>query len=408
LVILTTAPMLWGLLSRLRKHNHLFADFLQLSCAAARTGAHQPLFSGAPCEGMDAMPFVYIPLIAHGAAALTGALGPFGFSLLYVLVYIAAGFYLGWVLVFSKAVVLQLVERAPLMTLITGSALSWGNIALPLTALIVGAANAALTLPIGFGAAVAVAAVFKPVFLVYLLGLLYAPVPLMRRALVIGGSALCGLAPTLTFLVFGGEEARQWTAQTLHYVLVQAPGYGFLGWMAALGVSGVGPVVAGLFMLYALVIVVSGWIVATQSGLPDRDRVWLGLGAAALLIPRLMRYDAFLLGLGLIVLAQAARALSPRHGRTLSIAVYGLLALSWVLNFAVGGNLLLLVTPLFSLLLVGVAAWCLQRRLRQETSPIRCFWTPPLSRAKRAPFRPSASDPPRTWRSHALVPKIPR
>ncbi len=367
-VVLATAPMLWGLFSRLKKHNHLFADFLQLSCAAARSNAHQPLYGGAPCAGMDAMPFVYIPLVAHGAAAVSGVLGASGFTFLYAVLYIAAGLYLFWTLVFSKAVSLAPVERAPLMTIITGSALSWGNIALPLTALIVGAADSILTLPIVFGAAVAIASMFKPVFLVYLMGLLYAPLPLMRRAWVIGASAICGLAPTALFMLFGGEEARQWTAQTLHYVLTQAPGYGFLGWTSALGVSGVGPVVAVLFVLYALVIVISGWIVAAKSGLPDRERVWLGLGSAALVIPRMMRYDAFLLGLGMIVLAKAARTMSPVYGRRIGIGVYGLFALSWVLNVAVGGNQLLLVTPLFSLLLVGMAGWRLCQ-LQRPTAP---------------------------------------
>jgi len=361
---LAPAPMLWGLLSRLRKHNHLFADFLQLSCAALRTNAHQPLYGGGPCVGMDAMPFVYIPLIAHGAAALTGWLGAAGFTLLYAVIYGAAGLYLYWMLVFSKAVALAPVERAPLLTLITGSALSWGNVALPLIALIAGAARLALTLPILFGAAVALAAVVKPVFLAYLLGLLYAPISLMRRAAVILASAAAGLAPTVLFVLLGGDEARQWTAQTLHYVLVQAPGYGFLGWTAAMGLVGVGPMQGGLFLAFAAVIVVSGWIVAAQSGLGARERVWLGLGVAALLIPRLMRYDGFLLGLGLIILAEAARAMGPILGRRVSIGVYGLLALSWVLNVVVGGNQLLLVTPLFSLLLVGMAGFSLYQRRR--------------------------------------------
>ncbi len=362
--VLMAAPLLLGLCTRLKKHNHLFADFFQLSCAAERAMAHEPLYGGAPCTGMDAMPFVYIPLVAHLSAALTGWFGGLGFTVLYACLYGAAALYLFWTLVVSRAISLPPVERAPLLTLVTGSALSWGNIALPLTALVVAAATVS-ELPIVFGAAVAAASVFKPVFLVYLLGVLYSPLSLMRRILVIGASAACGLAPTLAFMAFGGDEARQWTAQTLNYVLVQAPGYGFLGWTAALKISGTWPV-AGLFVVYAVAMVVSGWIVAAHSGLPDRERVWLGLGSAALLIPRLMRYDAFLLGIGMIVLAQAVRCRSPRYGRMISIGVYSLLALSWVLNIAVGGNQLLLVTPLFSLLLMGTAVWLIKRRRRPD------------------------------------------
>ena len=359
---LSAAPMLWGVFSRLTKHNHLFADFRQLSCAASQVAAHQPLYAGGTCPGMDAMPYVYIPAIADGAAALSKVLGTTGFTALYVVVYLAAAIGLGWKLIFSPRLSAAPAERAPLLTVITGSALSWGNIALPLAGMIALTADLIMSTPVVFCAAVAAASVIKPVFLVYLLGLLYAPLPLLRRILWIGLSAICGLAPTALFMIFGGEEAREWTAQTLHYVLTQAPGYGFLGWTAALGVSGTGPWVVGLFLIYAAVIAISGWVTAAQSGLGASERIWFGLGVAALLIPRLMRYDAFFLGLGAILLAAASRRLSPRYGRQITIGVYGLFAVAWILNTVMGGKQLLLITPLFNLLLVGLAIGFARRR----------------------------------------------
>jgi hypothetical protein len=355
---LSAAPLLWGVFSRLSKHNHLFADFLQLSCAATQVRAHHALYAGGACPGMDAMPFVYIPAIAQGAAVLTSALGPRGFAALYSVVYLIAAGFLGWKLIASRTLPYPPAERAPLLTFITGSALSWGNIALPLAALIAATVDLIMTAPLLFCAAVAVASVFKPVFLVYLLALLYAPLPLLRRIVLIGASAIAGLAPTVLFMGFGGDEARQWTAQTVHYVLVQAPGYGFLGWTAALGFAGVGPWVIALFLLYAAAIVVSGWAAAARCDLSASERIWLGMGVAALLIPRLMRYDAFFLGLGVILLAGASRRLSPRYGRQITIGVYAVFALAWILNTVMGGKQLLLVTPLFSLLLfaVGIGA----------------------------------------------------
>jgi hypothetical protein len=357
---LAAAPMTWGLLSRLKKHNHLFADFYQLSCAAARQGAHLPLYDHSACPGMDAMPFVYIAPIAHISAVLTGWLGAGGFTAFYVVLYVAAGVALLWKLIFSKTIAAPPVERAPMLVLITGSAVSWGNIALPLAALIAVAAETVMSAPVLFCAAVAVATAVKPTYLVYLLGVLYAPLSLVRRGVLVGLTAAAGLAPTLLFIMLGGAEAQQWLAQTTHYVLYQAPGFGFLGWTAALHIPGTGGVVSGVFLLYAALIAAAGWLVAARGGLGAVERVWLGLGVAPLLIPRLMRYDAFLLGMGMILTAKAAQAISPGFGPRAAPALYGLFGVCWVLNAAVGGNQLLLVTPLFSLALILLAVEALK------------------------------------------------
>ncbi len=363
IAVLFLAPTLVGILTRLIKHKSYFADFRQLVCAGQHVAQGLPLYGpGSACPAMDAMPFVYIPGVAHVSSGFMGVLGSGGFTLLYAALFVLAAVSMVFTLVFDRRVPGTPQERVPTLALITGSAVSWGNIALPLSALIGAAAVVLESWPILFVLAVALATVVKPLYAACLLPLIYLPRSRVQRAGLIALGLILGLTPVALFLFTGGEAAKAWSFQTEHYVATQASGFGFLGWQTLLfRYSGLGPLTLIAYAVFTGSSLLALLVIAARGGLDVRSKVWLSLAVACLIVPRVMRYDVFLLGLGLIVTVYAAEALSVRAGRIVAGLVYAGLGIALLMNFAVGGNQLFLITLLFWGVLVGLAIAMVRR-----------------------------------------------
>ncbi len=166
------------------------------------------------------------------------------------------------------------------------------------------------TAPWVFVAVVACAAAVKPVFLTYLAVLLLADMPWLKRFAMMFIGAVAGLAPTFVFVMTDPGTAYQWAQVLTHFVYDVTPGSGFYGWLGFLGVRGDTLLAQATFLIYAGALALSALHIAYRLKLNGRERLWLGLAVAALLIPRIMSQDVFLLAPGLVVVARRAAELA--------------------------------------------------------------------------------------------------
>ena len=300
-------PPVLGLLAKLWRSRRWFGDYQAVACAGQKVLAHQPVYDfGLNCGGMHASVYVYIPAVAQFAAFCQKLIGGDGFFFLYLLLFALSVGGLIFVPLLSKAAPGIWRDKLPFTVFLSGSAIMWGNIAVILHAATMMAALVLETAPWLFVAAVVVAAWVKPVFLTYLIVALIADMPPARRAAMAVSGVAAGLLPTFVYMTIGGDEARAWFTVLSHFVYVQTPGYGVLGWLADAGIHGDGVVAKAVYLVYAFALGLSGVIVAEGLRLDGRSRLWLGLTLAALMIPRIMSQDMFLLGPGLWLLARTA------------------------------------------------------------------------------------------------------
>ena len=197
----------------------------------------------------------------------------------------------------------------------------WGNIAVILHGVVLLAALTFETLPWLFVAAVVVAAWVKPVFLAYLAVVLIADRPVLNRILMAFAGVVAGLAPTLLFSLTGGHLAQEWAAILGHFVYDTTPGYGYFGWLDLIGINGGSAVVQAGYLVFAGLLLTAGLCLAEGLALDGRERLWLGLSLAVLLIPRIMSQDIFLLGPGLVIVARkGADWMAQRTGQDTLVA----------------------------------------------------------------------------------------
>ncbi|MGZ3305610.1 MAG: hypothetical protein ACXU8U_07085, partial [Asticcacaulis sp.] len=344
--------------------------------------AHQPLYAlDFRCAGMHPSVYVYIPQVAKTAAVFQKFLGETGFTVLYLGLFAAA-------LAVLVAVPLWLApsswrDKLPFAVFIGGSAVMWGNIAVILHAMILASALALETAPWLFVAAVAVAGAVKPVFLTYLAVILLADLPLTRRLTLCLGGLAAGLMPTLIFVLSDPVTARQWSQVLSHFVYEVTPGAGFYGWLAMAGMRADGFVAQLAYLVFAGALMLAAIAVAAQLRMSGRDRLWLGFSVAALLIPRVMSQDVFLLGPGLVVTARRAADMARsrsapsepwargllRHGPHI---VWGLCFMAFIISFIQHGRY---STPLallgFCLYLIGLGAAVSRERIARTFSALQ-------------------------------------
>ena len=358
-------PPVSGLLAKLFRSRTLFGDYQAVACAGQKVLAHQPVYDfGLHCGGMHASVYVYIPAVAQFAAFCQKLLGGGGFFLLYLALFAASVGGLIFVPLLSKAAPGTWRDKLPFTVFLSGSAVMWGNIAVILHAGVMMAALVLDSAPWLFVAAVVVAAWVKPVFLTYLIVVLIADRPLLQRAAMALTGVMAGLLPTFVYATIGGDEAHAWLTVLSHFVYVQTPGYGVLGWLAAAGVHGDGLLAKVVYLVFALALGVSGLILAEGLRLDARDRLWLGLALAALMIPRIMSQDLFLLGPGLWRLARSASRLDGRLAKQappLMLIVCSVALLGGLTNL--GEWLTPLALMGLSLLVMGLAAVTLRQRM---------------------------------------------
>ncbi len=313
--LLCVLPFLFGLIAKLGHAKPWFGDYQAVSCAGLKALAHQPFYDvDLSCPGMHASAFVYIPVVAQVTAWLEGLLSEPGLFFVYAALFIASVAAL--VIVPLRWAPGTWREKLPFAVFIGSAAVTWGNIAVLLHGAILGAALLAETAPWLFVAVVAIAGAVKPIFLTYLAVILLARMSWMKRLILAGSGVAAGLAPTAFFILTDPATAYQWAHLLSHFVYDVTPGSGFYGWLGFVGIRANTPVAQVAYLIYAGALMLSALVAVDRLKLDARERLWLGLCIAGLLIPRIMSQDVFLLAPGLIVVARRGVALAGAEGVT--------------------------------------------------------------------------------------------
>ena len=302
-------PFLFGLIAKFGHAKPWFGDYQAVSCAGLKAHAHQAFYDlHMSCPGMHASVFVYIPVVARVTAWLEGVLSEPGLFVIYAILFAAS---------IAALVVVPLRwapgawrEKLPFAVFLGSAAVTWGNIAVLLHGAILGAALLLETAPWLFVGVVAIAAAVKPIFLTYLAVILLARMSWAKRLTLAGTGVAAGLAPTAFFVVTDPATAYQWAHLLSHFVYDVTPGSGFYGWLGFADIRANTPVAEMAYLIYAGALMLSALAATDRLKLDARERLWLGLSVAGLLIPRIMSQDVFLLAPGLVVVAQRSVALA--------------------------------------------------------------------------------------------------
>ena len=338
-LLLFPLPLVLGIAAKLLHSKLWFGDYQAVACAGQKALAGQPLYDlNLACAGMHPSVYVYVPCVARLAALCQMVMGEPGLFALYLGLFVVA--VLALVIVpFMRGVPGTWRDKLPFTALWSGSVIMWGNIAVILHGVILLTALTFETLPWLFIAVVAVAAWVKPVFLSYLAIVLVSSHPFRKRLIMMVVGMTAGLVPTLLFSLSGGALADQWAAILSHFVYDTTPGYGYFGWLSLVGINGDSALVQAGYIVMASLLSLSGLCLAEGLKLDHRERLWLGLSLAVLLIPRIMSQDVLLIGPGLMIIARrtalwaasrpklnGARSLSPvlRHGRHIVLGLCSL------------------------------------------------------------------------------------
>ncbi|MFP1133271.1 hypothetical protein [Asticcacaulis sp. W401b] len=304
-------PLLSGVLGKIAKSHAWFGDYRAVACGAQKVidgGALYDLnLKCAAMEGTTAV-YVYLPVVAEAFAGVIRLIGPDGLIWLYGALYVLSLAVLLGVIYVPRPKTgagpePALLDKIPFAAFLTGSAVVWGNIAVLCHAAVLGSALVAKRYPWLFAAVVALCGVIKPVFLTYLLVLLFIDLPLWKRLGWAALAAIAGLLPTVLFATEGSTLSQSWRATLSGFVYTTTPGESFYGWLGLVGLRG-DSIAANLgWLVFAGLMALSGLAIAEGLKLDTRARIWLGLSLGVLTIPRLMSQDVFLIGVGLAYIA---------------------------------------------------------------------------------------------------------
>ena len=373
LILVFSIPLVVPLVNRLFNGSWWGNDFEAIACAGVHAGQGAPIYGHPGCPGMRPAAFVYAPQVAWAAAVLIGVVGAAGLKLVYAVIYVAAGLWLGWVLFFRRMARASLPLRIAGLGLVTGGVIVCGNIAILCHALVVASLLAFPRRRAPFIAAVALAAAVKPVFGVYLVVLALDQVDWRRGSarLFAGATVLAGTLAAIWLTA--GAELQPWRAALQDIVVAGRPGVGFLGWIAALGASTQGLAAILAYVGFAAVMTACAVAIVDLGGLVGEERWLLGLGLAQLLNPRLMGYDLQMLAPATALIALAAGRISPRAAGAVRAGLWCILvaalilACLWKVPLAAAGT-----PPALCLMLMATAAGLVWRRLR----PVRAGPSP--------------------------------
>jgi hypothetical protein len=296
LALLFSIPFIFGSMLELWRERYWLDDFEAVSCAGQTLHAKLPLYiSHFACVNMQPTAYVYPPAAAKFLAMLQAY-----FGLSFEIFAYAGGFF------FVVYNVLRLLirpdrtidARAPFLVEIPGSALPSGNISIVLHGLIFLCGRWFLSVPVLLVPVVAVAAIFKPTFAVYLALFLFIKRPLPERlALVIAGGAIIA-AYFLWFYETDFNDFANWQAMAHFFGIVAERGNGILGMPVIAKIAN--PVVLAVcYGIFAAVILSSGLILSELCVGEALDRLMLGVAVCLLLYPRPMGYDLLTLPFGL-------------------------------------------------------------------------------------------------------------
>lgn len=311
IVLVFFLPLLSGVLGKIAKSHAWFGDYRAVACGAQKVIDGGALYDlNLKCDALEGTTavYVYLPVVAETFAGVIRLIGQDGLIWLYGALYV-----LSLVVLLGVTYAPQpktgegshptLIDKLPFAAFLTGSAVVWGNIAVLCHAAVLASALFAKRYPWLFAAVVAVCGVIKPVFLTYLLVLLFIDLPLAKRLGWAAVAAIAGLLPTVLFATDGSALSQSWRATLSGFVYTTTPGESFYGWLGLLGLRG-DSVGANLgWLLFAGLMALSGLAIAEGLKFDTRARIWLGLSLGVLTIPRLMSQDVFLIGVGLAYIA---------------------------------------------------------------------------------------------------------
>jgi hypothetical protein len=302
-------PVLGHLISRLSKERPWLNDYEAILCAATHMAQGQSPYGAAPvCAGMSPAPYVYAPQIAQVLAPLTRVFSVEALRFGYVLVLVPL-IALGIGLIFTRNRG-DGFRRLSLMSLTAmgGGAMASGNIGFVLLGMILIGVLLIDKSPLPFVISVLLATLIKPVYLGFLLVLLYREGALRQRLISFVSLAAAGIGLTAMIWLNAGPLYDEWQDSLRNIALEQQPGIGFFALTSAMGLTGTHPLALIAYGLFAITIGLGGLYLAEKTGLSNRDRILLGLGAALLINPRLMDYDMAPLGPFMAMLLLKVRA----------------------------------------------------------------------------------------------------
>ncbi len=328
LPVLFFLPLIVGIIAKFYRSKYIFSEYQSVACAGLKALQNAPIYAlDLQCPGMRAASFVYIPGVAQVAAFFERFLTEPGFLALYLVFYLAAAATLIYIPLFARRTPGNWRDKLPFAVFLSSSAFMLGNIAVILHSIVLLGALAIEISPWLFIAGVAVAAWVKPTFLTYLLVIFLLDMPLVRRIGLMAAGVCLGLLPLGHFILTGGALTSQWYALLSHYVFDVTPGVGFFGWTSLIGLDPAHIGVKLAYLAFAGLITFSGLALAEGLQLNRRERLWLGLSLAVLLIPRIMSEDICLIGPGLWILADKSAQLAShaqvvfRNGRGIVLAL---------------------------------------------------------------------------------------
>jgi hypothetical protein len=355
-LILWSAPMWTGIVGRIGRPNAFMDDYGAMACAGERALARQPLYiANAQCPGFHSSSYVYPPWVAELFARLIRAVGLSPVFWAYVAVFAVAILWLLWAAIIRPLPFTRFRDRAQFMGFVTGNPPAHGNIAIIVYAAVIAAGLAIGADSLPFAALVSGAAMVKPIYLTLLAMTAYAPGPIWRRAVLM---AAAGVAP-IAMSVWGGADIEAWRNFTLN-VVGHWPGGGFLEWLQDIGLTAT-KVVAPLYLLYAALLFISGFVIAEVGKLSREARLWLGASIGVLMIPRLSAYDLLALGPGVLAAQAVVATVAPKLARYLSINWRAASAIAFAAAIFGGvvkfGHILSLVMLIAGLVASAIALW---------------------------------------------------
>lgn len=333
-------PILGNVISRLtRKHGWWLNDYDALICGAHSVGLGQSPYSLTPvCEGIRPAPFVYAPQVGDVFAPLVNGLGFAGARWVFLIALLPALAVLIWFGLVKAMPKAPFWLRLMSFAAINGSVFACGNIGLVLHAIVIATALNIPRTRLPFVAAVVLGALVKPVFLTYLVVLLLEKRPLGLRLRDFGLSAALGLAAVAWLMLDAGPFGAAWHATLNAIVIQQQPGIGLFSYTSLIGLPAASPIAQLLYVLFAVVIAISGLVLAEWGEFDAGERVVLGLGVAQLLNPRLMDYDLMVLTPAVVMVVMQARAFGPTLFTRVSWVFAGALVFAVALNVFGGAH----------------------------------------------------------------------
>ncbi len=350
LALLFSIPFIFGSILELWRECYWLDDFEAVSCAGQALNAKLPLYiSHFACRNMAPTAYVYPPAAARFLAMLQAHFG------LTFEIFACAGVF--FFVVYN--VLRRLIEpdhtidaRAPFLVEIPGSALPSGNISIVLHGLIFLCGRWFLAMPILLVPVVAVAAIVKPTFAVYLALFLFIKRPLPERAmLILAGITIIG-GYFLWFYKTDFVDFVNWQALAHYFGIVAERGNGILGMPVISNISN-SIVLAGCYGPFAVVILASGVVLSEFCVGEASDRLMLGISVCLLLYPRPMGYDLLTLPFGLGVAVSCFDRIGNFRARHLG----RILQVVCPILMAIGGHAgELYFFALYCVLLIGLAA----------------------------------------------------